>query len=133
MLDVGLDELRLFLHLLAAAVWVGGQLVLGGLVPVLRQVSPEAPSAAAQQFARMAWPAYGVLVVTGIWNIAAVGGAAGDDYRRTLVLKLAVVVLSGVTALAHTRATTPRSTAVSGALTGLTAVLALFLGMLLRG
>ncbi len=133
MLEVGLDEVRLFLHLLAAAVWVGGQLVLAGLVPVLRGVSPEAPSAAARQFARIAWPAYAVLAVTGVWNIVAVGDATGEEYDRTLVVKLLVVVLSGVSALAHQRATSRRGLALGGAATGAFALLALFLGVLLRG
>ena len=31
-----MDDLRLSLHLLAATVWVGGQLVLGALAPTLR-------------------------------------------------------------------------------------------------
>ncbi len=74
MLDVGTDEVRLFLHLLAASIWVGGQLVLAGLVHPLRALSPDAPAAAANAFARIAWPAYAVLVLTGIWNIAAVDG-----------------------------------------------------------
>ena len=132
MLDVGLDDVRVFLHLLAATVWVGGQLVLAGLVPVLRRVGPEAPRAVARQFGRIAWPAFAVLVVTGVWNIAAVGDA-GDDYRRTLEVKLLVVVLSGVTAFLHARATSRRGMAVFGALTGLTALLALFLGVVLGG
>jgi putative copper export protein len=37
MISPTLDSLRIFLHLLAAAVWVGGQIVLGGLVPKLRK------------------------------------------------------------------------------------------------
>ena len=130
MLDVGLDDVRLFLHLLAATIWVGGQLVLAGLVHVLKAVSPDAPAAAARQFARIAWPAFAVLVVTGIWNIAAVGDVGGD-YRTTLTVKLVVVALSGVTAYLHARATTRRGLAIFGALTGLTALLALFLGVLL--
>lgn len=131
MLEVGADELRVFLHLLAASVWVGGQLVLAALVPVLRAVSPEAPAAAARQFARVAWPAFGVLVVTGVWNVAAVGDA-GEDYRTTLTVKLVVVALSGLTALLHARATTTRARAVFGALTALTALGALLLGVLLH-
>jgi putative copper export protein len=132
-LPLDLDVLRLFLHLLAATVWVGGQLVLAGLVPALRKVGPEVPAVAGRQFSRIAWAAFAVLVVTGVWNVAAVGDAVGGAYRTTLVVKLAVVVLSGVTALVHSRATTARGRAVSGALTGLTAVLALLLGVLLRG
>ena len=132
MLELGLDELRLFLHLLAAAVWVGGQLVLGGLVRTLRGVSPDAPRAIARQFARIAWPAYAVLLVTGVWNMVAVDNES-DDYRRTLQVKLVVVLLSGAAALWHARATTRRGLAVGGALTALTALLALLLGVLLRG
>lgn len=130
MVDVDVEAVRVFLHLLAATVWVGGQLVLGGLVPVLKQISPEAPRAVAVQFGRIAWPAFAVLVLTGIWNIVAVGDA-GDEYRRTLELKLAVVLLSGVAAYLHARAGSRRTLAVWGALTALSAVAALFLGVLL--
>lgn len=132
MLAFDADVLRLFLHLLAATIWVGGQVVLAALVPTLKRVSPDAPRAAAQQFNRVAWPAYAVLVATGVWNIAAVGDGAGTEYRNTLVLKLVVVALSGVTALAHARSTSRRALAVFGAMTGLFALLALLLGVLLR-
>jgi len=131
-LTPGLDDLRLFLHVLAATVWVGGQLVLAGLVPVLRQVSPEAPRAAARQFGRIAWPAFWVLVATGFWNIAAVDTDA-DGFQATLTVKLVVVVLSGGSAWLHERADTPRGRAVYGSLTAVTALLALFLGVLLAG
>jgi putative copper export protein len=127
------DVLRLFLHVLAATVWVGGQLVLGALVPVLRRVSPEAPRAAAQQFGRVAWPAFWVLVATGCWNVLAVDDTDADGYQATLAVKLVVVALSGATAWLHQRATTSRDRAVFGALTGFTALLALFLGVLLSG
>lgn len=130
MLEVGVDSVRMFLHVLAATVWVGGQLVLAGLVPVLRRAGADVPRAAARQFNRIAWPAFAVLVVTGIWNVAAVGDK-GTAYRRTLEVKVAVVVLSGVTAYLHARASSRRGMAVFGALTGVTAVLALLLGVVL--
>jgi len=129
-LGVGVDEVRMFLHVLAATVWVGGQLVLAGLVPALRRVGPEATRAAARQFGRIAWPAFAVLVVTGVWNVVAVGDT-DDDYRRTLEVKVAVVVLSGVAAALHARASSRRGMAVWGALTALSALAALFLGVLL--
>ena len=55
-------SIRLFLHVISATVWVGGQLVLAGLVPVLRAKDPTLPKAAANAFNRIAWPAYWVLV-----------------------------------------------------------------------
>ena len=42
MLTVSWDTIRLFLHVLAATIWVGGQLVLAALVPVLRRFGAEA-------------------------------------------------------------------------------------------
>lgn len=131
MLTPGLDALRLFLHVLAATIWVGGQLVLAALVPVLRRVSPDAPRAAARQFGKVAWPAFWVLVATGFWNVLAADDTDADGYQATLGAKLTVVALSGLTAWLHQRAATTRDRAVFGALTGLTAVLALFLGVLL--
>lgn len=124
--------MRLFLHVLAATVWVGGQLTLAALVPVLRRIGPDAPRAAARRFNLVAWPAYGVLVLTGIWNISAAGHETAD-YRNTLIIKIIVVAGSGLTALLHARARTVAGLAIYGALTGLTTLAALFLGVLLAG
>jgi len=132
MLAVSWDTVRLFLHVLAATVWVGGQLTLAALVPVLRRVGPDAPRTAARRFNVVAWPAYGVLIATGIWNIAAVSPMT-SSYRNTLIAKLAVVAASGITAWLHTRSKSTAGLAIWGALTGLTALGALFLGILLAG
>ena len=134
MLPVSWDTIRLFLHVLAATVWVGGQLVLAALVPVLRKFGTDATRAAARRFNQVAWSAFAVLIVTGIWNIAANSANADHaGYRATLVVKLVVVAISGVTAALHTRSRTSRGRAVFGALTGLSALAALFLGVLLAG
>jgi putative copper export protein len=131
-MTIDLETLRLFLHVLAATVWVGGQIVLGALVPVLRAAGPDVPRGAARAFNRIAWPAFGVLLVTGVWNVAAQGDQ-GHGYRTTLVVKLVVVALSGATAYAHAHATTRRGMAVYGALTAIFALASLFVGIVLAG
>ncbi|MBG0812612.1 hypothetical protein [Planomonospora sp. ID82291] len=130
MLSVSLDTLRVFLHVLAAAVWVGGQLTLAFLVPALRAAGEGVTKAAARAFDRVAWPAYAVLLATGVWNLL---DGIGDDpaYRRTLEVKVAVVVVSGVAAFLHARAKTRGALAAFGALSGLSALAALFLGVML--
>jgi putative copper export protein len=128
-----LDTLRLFLHVLAATIWVGGQLTLAGLVPGLRGLSPGAPRAVARRFARIAWPAYGVLLLTGIWNIAEVHPAWSAAYGVTLFVKLLVVALAGIGAWAHAVSTSRLGLAVWGAVGALASVAALFLGILLHG
>ena len=133
MLDVSWDTIRLFLHVLAATIWVGGQLTLAVLVPVLRRQGAQIPRAAARRFAQVAWPAFGVLVITGIWNIIAVRSQITGIYETTLVVKLVVVIISGVTAALHARARSPAGLAIFGALTGVSALAALFLGVLLAG
>jgi putative copper export protein len=133
MIGIGWDSVRLFLHVLAATVWVGGQLTLAALVPALRAAGTEAPGRAARAFNRIAWPAFAVLVLTGIWNVAAEHDKVHGRYRTTLIVKLIVVLLSGVAAAAHARSRNRTALTVFGALTGLTALLALFLGVLLAG
>jgi putative copper export protein len=128
-----LDSVRLFLHVLAATIWVGGQLTLAALVPVLRARDAELPKLAARAFNRVAWPAYGVLLATGVWNVAATNTGSTGTYRAVLAAKVAVVAASGITAYAHTRAKTTMGLAIFGALTGLTALGALYLGILLAG
>ena len=133
MLGVTWDTIRLFLHVLAATVWVGGQLTLAALVPVLRKAGAEIPKAAARRFNQVAWPAFAVLVITGVWNLIAVRSQVHGSYETTLVVKLVVVLISGVTAALHARARGPAGRAVFGALTGVSALAALFLGILLVG
>ena len=133
MLSVNWDSIRLFLHVLAATIWVGGQITLAALVPVLRRAGTEIPRAAARRFNQVAWPAFGVLVVTGVWNVIAVRSQITGSYEITLVVKLIVVAISGVTASLHARARSTAGRAIFGALTGVSALAALFLGIVLAG
>jgi putative copper export protein len=131
-LSVDLDTIRLFLHVLAATVWVGGQLTLVALLPALRSAGADVPRAAANAFNRVAWPAFAVLVATGVWNVVAIGDG-GASYQHTLWVKYALVAASGLTAWLHAVARSRAALAVFGALTGLTALGALFVGMVLSG
>lgn len=132
MLPVDAETIRLFLHVAAATVWVGGQLTLAGLVPGLRAVAPDAPRAAARRFNRIAWPAFLVLVATGIWNVVAIPDLdATSAYGITLMVKVVVAVVSGVAAFLHSVSRSRAGLAVWGAVSALAAVVALFLGVLL--
>ena len=132
MLPITWETVRLFLHVGAATIWVGGQFTLAGLVPGLRALSPDAPRAAARRFNRIAWPAYFVLVATGIWNVLAISDLSmASPWGRTLMVKVVVAILSGVAAFLHTIARSKAGLAVWGAVASLSAVAALFLGVLL--
>jgi putative copper export protein len=133
MLAMSWTTVRLFLHVLAATVWVGGQLTLAALVPALRGFGTQVTRTAARRFNRVAWPAFAVLVATGVWNIVAESDKDHGPYRNTLVVKLVVVVVSGVSAFLHARARGTVGLAVFGALTGVSALAALFVGILLAG
>jgi putative copper export protein len=129
-IGVDLDTVRLFLHVLAATVWVGGQITLAALVPALRRAGADVPRAAANAFNRVAWPAFGVLILTGIWNMLAEGDQ-GSAYQRTLVLKLVLVAVSGGSAYLHAHAGSRPALAVYGAVTGISAIATLFVGLML--
>jgi putative copper export protein len=129
-----LDTLRLSLHVLAATVWVGGQFTLAGLVPGLRQVGDDVPRTVARRFNRIAWPAYAVLVATGIWNLLELPvGDFGTRWQVTLMVKITVVALAGASAAVHAGAQSKAVLAVFGALGGLTSIAAVVLGIMLHG
>lgn len=133
MLPVTADAVRLWLHVLAATVWVGGQIVLAALVPALRTLGDDAPRVVARRFNRIAWPAFAVLVATGLWNLAEVRLEHRDtDYLVTLFVKLGVVALSGIGAALHTMARSKVALAVWGAVGAVAALVSLFLGVQLR-
>jgi putative copper export protein len=134
MLAPGLDALRLTLHVLAASIWVGGQIVLVGLVGPARRAGPDVPAALARAFARLAWPAYAVLVVTGFWNISTFHWAdQSGAWKAVLIAKIVVVAAAGVGSLLHTRATSRAALALWGSVAGLASVAALAMGVLLAG
>ena len=128
-----LDAVRLSLHVLAATVWVGGQITLAGLVPTARRLGEEAPRALARAFGRVQWPAYGVLVVTGLWNVSAVHAGQPHAWQAVLGVKVVVVALAGLSAYLHTRSTTPRGLALWGAAAALSSLAALVMGVFLAG
>jgi putative copper export protein len=137
MLPVHASTVRLFLHILAATIWVGGQITLVVLVPAVRRAGgPELTRAAARRFQMVAWPAFALLLVTGVWNLAAVHvGDQSSEYLTTLFVKLVLVAISGAGALAHTLFQRQRA-ALGGIAAGiglLAALGATFLGVLLAG
>ena len=69
-LSDGLGGFRLILHF-GGHVWVGGQFTVAGLLPTVRSLGEDAPKKVALALARLLWPAYAVLVITGFWNISA--------------------------------------------------------------
>jgi putative copper export protein len=150
MIGVDWHHVRLFLHIVGACIWIGGQLVLAGLVPVVRRAgSPDVVRAVGRQFQRLAWPGYALLLATGIWNLFAVhAGDYSSEQLGTLFVKLVFVALSGIGAAFHARLTGPsvsratdeaqlrRRRAVSGVSAGfglLFALIAAFLGVQLHG
>ena len=91
----------LYLHLLAMAFFVGGQIVFGiAVVPVMRNAPDrERMRAIARRFGYGSLAALGVLVATG-WAMASHYGLFDDS---TLQWKLALVCLVVALALAHLR------------------------------
>ena len=89
-----------YLHILAMAVFVGGQFVLAvAVVPALRGRDREGLRAAARRFGWASLGALAVLVVTGAWMASRY--SLWDD--GTLHVKLGLVVLAGILILWHLR------------------------------
>ena len=74
-----------------------------------------------------------MVVATDVGNVMAGRSPTAGCYQATRVRKLAAVAVSGITAVLHARARSAAGLAVFGALTGISALAALFLGILLAG
>ena len=132
MLPLSLESFRLFLHVTAATVWVGGQLTLLGLLPVLRELGPDAPKAAARRFNVIAWSAFAVLFVTGLWNLLAESPRSrGTAWNATLGLKLVMVAATGMAAAFHAGARSKAVLAIGGAVSLFAGLAAVLLGVML--
>lgn len=69
-----MNQWVVFVHIIAAIVWVGGMLFLPlVLVPIVRREEPRVRAAlmssVGHRFRTVGWIAIGVLLVTGVWNL----------------------------------------------------------------
>jgi len=104
-------EIVRWIHLLAMAFFVGGQLVLATVVvPVLRGANRASLRTAARRFAAGTLVAIALLVATGV----ALASHFGDWDRTALQVKLVLVVL--VAALIAWHARRPERHALEGAI-----------------
>jgi len=133
-LTPGVDTLRLFLHVTAAAVWVGGQFVMLGLLPTARQLGDGAAQKLARAFARLSWPAFALLVITGAWNMMALQSSTkSTGWNVVFSVKMVMVILAGLGAWLHGRAKSKGGTAAWGSIAGTASLLALLGGVMLAG
>jgi putative copper export protein len=132
MISPTIDSVRIFLHILSVAIWVGGQIVLAGIVPALRQSAPHAMPVVAQSFARIAWPAMVVVVFTGMWGLGSINITdQSSAYLSTFGIKMLLVGLAIVATIVHSAGTSRASKAIGGAVGLLTSLLAAYAGILM--
>ncbi len=129
-----LDAVRVFLHVLSVTVWVGGQIALAAVMPALRRSNRESSLVVANAFQNVAWPAFGLALVTGFWAMLdAYTGDVSTGWSRLVGIKILVVLLSGLAAYAHQRTTKSIFKAVTASFALLTALVALLMGAVLSG
>jgi putative copper export protein len=132
MISPTLESFRIFLHVLAVAVWVGGQIVLAGLVPAIRTSAPEVLPKVAQAFARVAWPAMIVIVFTGMWGLTSSSASDSDtEYMVTFAVKMVMVFIAIAATIVHSQGSSKAAKAIGGALGLLGSLLAAYAGILL--
>ena len=108
-------QIAVFLHVLGAAVWVGGIIFLAAVVvPVARRFEPAIRArivrGAGQQFRLIGWTTLGIMLVTGAYA-ATVRGATIQNvldgsfwttvFGRTLAEKLGLVAVMAAISFAH--------------------------------
>lgn len=126
---MSLYYLNVFVHVLAAMVWLGGMLFLAAVgAPVLREVEPPELRARlfkklGEQFRWVGWLAIAVLVATGIGNLhfkgllvaevwTGLGYWTGTAYGRALATKIGLVVAMLVIQAVHDFWLGPRASRV---------------------
>ena len=125
---------RLSLHVLAACVWVGGQFVLAGLVPTVRGLGDGATQKVARAFGRLSWPAFWLLVATGVWNYVIVARhSTSGPWNIAFSVKMATVLIAGAGAYMHTKASTPAARGLYAGVSSLASIAAVVLGVALAG
>lgn len=87
-------ELVKWIHLIAAAVWTGGLLVLAVLVTAIRKVTDdrEVLRASARAFGVVSWTAMGVAIIAGTWMYTEWGLPWRDFAIKGTLIATAIVL-----------------------------------------
>lgn len=139
MVHIGGPQWALWVHVVAACVWIGGQATVAAVIPLLRGADGGRLAAAVgRRYQAIAWPAFAALAVTGVLN----AGNAGLQWShlldtapgRTLAAKLGLVAVSGGAAALHAFVQAPRGrsaawSATLGSLSLLAAAVAALYGV----
>lgn len=114
-------DVLLYLHILGAAVWVGGLIVVGALVPVIRDATrgSEVVRAVARRFGVVSWIALAVQVTTGSLMLF------DRVWSTTLTVKIGLVIVSAILAAWHSLFARQQTPAVRGGIQGMILLLAL--------
>lgn len=114
-------QFLLYVHVIGAAVYVGGLITLALLVPAIRKATDDRSviQAAARRFGVISWTALGLQVTTGTLMVL------NRVWTQTLILKLGLVMLSVMIAAWHQVAARDQSPKVRGAIQGIILALAL--------
>jgi len=132
MIQPSLDSLRTFLHILAVCVWLGGQVVLAGVVPKMRKTNPGALSTLAKGYASVAWPAMILIVFTGAWGLAEIDTSnESSAYMVTFGIKMLLVASAIIATLIHSYGTSKLAKGLGGAIGLLATLFAAYCGVLL--
>lgn len=132
MIEPDLNSVRTYLHILAVSVWLGGQIVLAGVVPKLRRTNPEALTNIAKGYATIAWPAMIFIVLTGVWGLAEVDVAKNSsEYIVTFGIKMLLVAGAIVATLIHSNGTSKLAKGLGGAIGLFATLVAAYCGVLL--
>ncbi len=126
---MGFDWIR-YLHLLAAAVWTGGLVVLAFTVTALRRAGADRPAlqAAARMFSRLSWTAMAVSVTTGIVQLLRFGPGATNlrtEVGQAVFIKLLLVGTAAALALGHQLTAATTSARTRGIFQGLILIVSL--------
>ena len=132
MIQPTLNSIRTYLHILAVCVWLGGQIVLAGVVPRLRKSNPEALTNIAKGYAAIAWPAMILIVFTGAWGLSAVDVANNStEYMVTFGFKMLLVAMAVIATLIHSNGTSKLAKGLGGAIGLLATLIAAYCGVVL--
>lgn len=113
-----IDTVLRWFHLVAAAVWVGGLIVMGAVINAVRRAGAERSllQAAARGFGRVSWTAMVVAVMSGIWQLNRLEFSLSEEtgYAGRLLLKLLLVGMAVSLASVHQFTARRTSPAVRG-------------------